>query len=207
MYHYTCHDNSYIFYYKSYGPSWIFCKHNVLMSLKFLFDVERWLLVAYHCVIHHWKAVQKHYNLQWKLVGGFSFLRTLWLENWKYCWILASNVFSMMNTDYFPFLHGRVSKCLHFIFWSQFWNINHERIMDTFCHFSSLTWPIYFGFLLILYQTSSFNRSIIEHVEQVPTFTIAKVVVYRDPLISIMHSYYQNFEQTPIHDYWSDCHV
>ena len=41
----------------------------------------------------------------------------------------------------------RVSKCLHFIFWSQFWNINHERIMDTFCHFPSLTWPIYLGFL------------------------------------------------------------
>ena len=95
------------------------------------------------------------------IVGDFSFLRTLWLENWKYCWILALNVFSMMNTDYFPFLHGRVSKCLHFIFWSQFWNINHERIMDTFCHFSSLTWPIYLGFLLILYQTSSFNWSII----------------------------------------------
>ena len=101
MYHYTCHDNSYIFYYKSYGPSWIFRKHNVLMSLKFLFDVERWLLVAYHYVIHRWKAVEKHYNLHWKLVGDFSFLRTLWLENWKYCWILLSNAF--LNDQYWLF--------------------------------------------------------------------------------------------------------
>ena len=124
-------------------------------------------MVAHHCVIHCWKAVQKHYNLHWKLVGDFSFLRTLWLENWKYCWILASNVSSMMNTDYFPFLHGRVSKCLHFIFWSQFWNINHERIMDTFCHFSSLTWPIYLGFLIIQCIKPAVSRwSIIEHVEQ-----------------------------------------
>ena len=120
---------------------------------------------------------------------------------------LAFNVFSMINTNYFSFLHWRVPKCLHFIFWSQVRNINHERIMDTFCHFSSLTWPIYFGLLLILYQTSSFNLSVIGHVKQVPTFTITDIVVYRYPIISIMYSCYQNFEQTQIHGYWSDCHV
>lgn len=92
MYHYTRHDHSYVFYYKSYGPSSIFCKHNVLMSLKILMDVERWLLVGYYCVIHHWKAVYKHYNLRWNHFGNELFWRTLWLVNWKYCWIWPSKV-------------------------------------------------------------------------------------------------------------------
>ena len=141
MYHYTCHNNSYISCYKSYGPLWIFCKHNVLMLSKSLIDVERRLLGAYHCVIHHLKAVEKHYNLKWEFVGGFSFLRTLWLKNWKEMLNVAFNGVSMINTDHLSFLHERVPNCLHFIFWSQFWNIKHERIMDMFCHFSSLTWP------------------------------------------------------------------
>ena len=68
---------------------------------------------------------------------------------------LAFNDCSIINADYISFPHERVPKCLHFIFWSQFWNIKPERIMDTFCHFSSLIWPIYFDFLFILYQIVS----------------------------------------------------
>ena len=107
---------------------------------------------------------------------------------------LGFNCFSMMNTDYLSFLHERVPKYLHFIFWSQFWNINHEHVMDTFCHFSSLTWPIYCGFLLILYQISSLNWCIIGHVMQVLRFSIIRVLVYCSPLVSIMHSCYKNFK-------------
>ena len=139
-------------------------------------------------------------------IGGISLCDTSFESYWKALWFVlricwwfcifedvmdwklkillnfAFQGFSMINTDYLSFLHERVPNCLHFIFWSQFWNINHECIMDRFCHFSSLTWPICCGFLLTLYQISSLNWLIIGHVMQILRFSIIRVMT--GPLLS-----------------------
>ena len=98
------------------------------------------------------ESCSKALQLALKFCWWFFIFEDVMARKLKILLNFASNVSSIMNTDYFSFLDGRVSKYLHFIFWSQFWNINHERIMDMFCHFSSLTWPIYLGFLLIQFQ-------------------------------------------------------
>ena len=140
MDHYTCHDNSYIFYYESYGPPWIFCKHNVLMSS----EISIW---CRQMTIGRISLCDTSFESCWK---GLQFvLRICWwfcifeyVMDWKLKILLnfAFHVFliwSILTT--FPSLHERVTNGLHFIFWIQFWNINHECIMDTFCHFFSLT--------------------------------------------------------------------
>ena len=56
-YHWTCHANTDIFYYKSSGLSPTISKHNALMLSKLQMDINPWLLVGLPCVIHHWKGL------------------------------------------------------------------------------------------------------------------------------------------------------
>ena len=118
----------------------------------------------------------------------FHFWGRYGLKTEKKCWIwlLTVSQWSILTI----FLFYMKEYLIAYISSSKvtFWNINHERIMDTFCHFSSLYWTIYCGFVPMVHQISSLNWCIIGHVMQILRFSITRVVVYHPPLVSIMHS-------------------
>ena len=88
MYHYTCHGNSYISLLQEIWSIVNFlktqCTHVIKISIWCREMTIGRISLCWYIVGKLFKSTTTCIE---NLLSDFSFLRTLWLENWKYCWI------------------------------------------------------------------------------------------------------------------------
>ena len=98
------------------------------------------------------------YRRYWKVLKFILYTQNSPIDIWGRCvqktenslkFACSSQMVAM--TENLCLLHERAPNYLHFIFWSHFSNFDHERVMDRFLHFFSLTLPIFMWSLFVLY--------------------------------------------------------